>query len=234
MYNKTEISKVYEYYFFDLYFTLFNLRYDSVYEKNEYGLLGITQNEWDAICRIDYSNRATGSIHGSKNMVESLIKLADPEASDELINKATEIRLKRYRNASLEIYPSIIDTLSKLKKMNKKIVLISNADYVDKKYFNDSPIAKFFDSVIFSFDVGHLKPEKEIFEQAIKSVNADISKSLFIGDGGHNELKGAKKIGFDTVLTTQIITDLWPERIKSLALDADYVVEDLSNLINNN
>jgi putative hydrolase of the HAD superfamily len=53
---------------------------------------------------------------------------------------------------------------------------------------------------------------------------------VFVGDGGHDELAGAKAAGLDTVLTTELIADLWPESIPKLAMGADYVVGSLSEL----
>ena len=93
-------------------------------------------------------------------------------------------------------------------------------------------MSKYFSSSIFSYDVGVLKPNKEIYQIAINSVNADINKSVFIGDGGHNELLGAKSLGFQTILTTEIISKTWPDNIQRLSKDADYVINSLSELIN--
>ena len=56
-----------------------------------------------------------------------------------------------------------------------------------------SPLYNLFDEAIFSYEVGYLKPQAEIYQIALEKMNVNPEKSIFIGDGGSDELKGAKK-----------------------------------------
>lgn len=218
--------KDYKYYFFDLYFTLIQLKYDEEYEKNEFGLLGIDQIEWDKCAGSVYHNRAIGNVKTPFEMVKEIVKLIDVNITDDKILEITKIRQIRYKKANYEIKNSIYQTIKTLSNNGKKLFIISNADIIDKMYWPENPLFPYFDKSIFSYDVGFVKPDAEIYKIALQDSKADINKSVFIGDGGHNELLGAKKAGFDTILTTEIITETWPDKILSLAKEADYVINN--------
>ena len=62
-----------------------------------------------------------------------------------------------------------------------------------------------FDDTIFSYEVGCLKPQNEIYEIALKKMNTIPQKCIFVGDGGSDELKGAKELGMKTILTGYLL-----------------------------
>ena len=228
---KEEKIKSFDYYFFDLYFTLIFPKYNEVDIKNEFGILGISSSQWEELAKVGYSNRAIGNITDPLEMIKDIVNLLNIEIEDEKILKILEVRKERYKKANILIKNSIMNTICELHSLGKKLVLVSNADIIDKMYWPENPLSKYFSSSVFSYDVGILKPNKEIYQIAINSVNADINKSVFIGDGGHNELLGAKSLGFQTILTTEIISKTWPDNIQRLSKDADYVISNLSELI---
>lgn len=105
------------------------------------------------------------------------------------------------KRALLSIDNKVLEVLGRIREKGIKIGLISNADIIDIKYWNDSPLSTFFDSVIFSCDVGIMKPETEIYQLAMKSLNVKPEESIFIGDGGSNELFGARRAGMKTIFS---------------------------------
>ena len=82
-----------------------------------------------------------------------------------------------------------------------KLCLISNADIIDRAYWTMSPLACIFDEAIFSCDIGILKPDKKIYDYAMRCLNVKSNESIFIGDGGSDELNGAKRAEMKTVFT---------------------------------
>lgn len=61
--------------------------------------------------------------------------------------------------------------------------------------WEQSPLFKYFNDAIFSCNVGLLKPDKQIYELALQRLNVSPEECLFVGDGGSNELCGAKSAG---------------------------------------
>lgn len=62
-----------------------------------------------------------------------------------------------------------------------------------------SDLSRYFKKIIISEEVGAQKPNPEIFEHALKSMNAPKRKTLMIGDSWEADILGAQKSGLDQV-----------------------------------
>ena len=74
------------------------------------------------------------------------------------------------------------------------------------------------DGAIYSFDVGRIKPDPEIFSIAVNAAKTKFGNCVFIDDLKSN-VKSAKKSGilsFQYVSTTQLIVDLINHGLKGL------------------
>tara|TARA_Y100001960_G_C14496641_1_gene739399 strand:+ start:119 stop:742 length:624 start_codon:yes stop_codon:yes gene_type:complete len=113
----------------------------------------------------------------------------------------------------------VIKILRLLKK-HYSVWLLSNTnprhikDEIKIKY--DFPYE--IDGAIYSFDVGKIKPDPDIFYVAVSSANTKFENCIFIDDLKSN-VESAKKIGilsFQYVSTDQLIEDLIYNGIKGL------------------
>lgn len=84
------------------------------------------------------------------------------QISDQDKNEILKLREERFKKSLMEIDFTIINVLINLKKSGKRICLISNADVIDVMHFEKSPLYNLFDETIFSYEVGCLKPEKNL------------------------------------------------------------------------
>ena len=144
--------------------------------------------------------------------------------------KLIEIRNQRMEKALTEIHPQILSALQKLKQNGVQLCLISNADIIDKKHWGTSPLYKLFDCAIFSCDVGIVKPDKAIYQLAFEKMNATAPHCYFVGDGGSNELAGAKECGITTILT-EFLTSKPTNVRENILKSADYVVAEFKDII---
>ncbi|MDR1503637.1 MAG: HAD family phosphatase [Prevotella sp.] len=64
------------------------------------------------------------------------------------------------------------------------------------------PINVFFDKCYLSYEIGHAKPDREIFDFIIADSKMDPAETLFFDDGKANVEIG-EKLGFQTYLTDQ-------------------------------
>ena len=94
-----------------------------------------------------------------------------------------------------------------------------------------SQFAPYFDSAVFSFEIGKVKPEPEIYQYALAKLGVSPENAIFIGDGSCNELAGARAIGMTTVMTTEYSSIFWPEKIPEIGRNADYVITDFNALL---
>ena len=215
--------------FFDLFFTLADLEYQK---ENEFTLLGITRQQWEASAEnpTTYNLRATGGVSTETEMLLSMVAGLPFTVTDSQLEMLVEIRNDRMKKALTEVHPDILFTLKQLKEKGFKLCLISNADIIDKKYWDISPLAQLFDDVLFSCDVGMVKPDKKIYQLAMERMDATADKCFFIGDGGSNELYGAKYCGISTILTEFLTVKDTATRDKILK-SADYVISDFKEII---
>jgi len=115
--------------------------------------------------------------------------------------------------------------LEQLMDAGKVLGLISNGDVNEFTGWQTSPLHQFFCCAVFSCDVGYVKPEQEIYELCVKRLGVKPADCLYVGDGGSDELRGAKACGMTTVITIRVIKDLWPEKIDGRRRYADHEID---------
>jgi putative hydrolase of the HAD superfamily len=223
---KNEIDVV----FFDLFFTLITPQYNDF--RNENDVLGIAKEEWEKYAEDDglYLERATGRETNPQKIIESIVQKIGMTVGENQIKEILKLREHRLKKSLIDVDYKIINALLDIKKSGKKLCLVSNADIIDVMYWNESPLNDLFDETIFSYEVGYLKPQNEIYEIGLKKMNTIPQKCFFVGDGGSDELKGAKKLGMKTIQTGYLFEE---ERKDYNAIKnfADYYIKDFREII---
>lgn len=80
-------------------------------------------------------------------------------------------------------------------------------------------------------NVGLLKPDERIYELAMQHLNVLPKECLYVGDGGSQELYGAKSVGMKTVFT-EALEMKSDEKRSSIMENADYHIEDFKEILN--
>jgi HAD superfamily hydrolase (TIGR01549 family) len=81
-----------------------------------------------------------------------------------------------------------------------RIAVISNADGHIEQVLARCGIAGCFESITDSGIVGYEKPRREIFDAALKTMNADPGESLYVGDVYSVDYVGAHNAGMQAVI----------------------------------
>ena len=223
--------------FFDLFFTLIDPLRDDCSLESEYAVLNVARSEFEKWNEIDYDLRAGGKIRGPYDVFRHIVR--GHTMDEALLLRAADARLERIRRALCGVEAQKLALLQKLRELGFMICLVSNADDMDKYHWHSSPLRSCFDQTIFSCDAGLLKPDPRIYRLALESLGLQAApqgaefppQCFYIGDGGHEELRGAGEAGMTTVLTTEYITQIWPEKIPSLRQNADYEVARLEDVL---
>ena len=117
-----------------------------------------------------------------------------------------------------KLYPDTIPVLAELKKEKYKLAIVSNCPNnsvtpVIEKFGLD----KYFDAVLLSWETGHLKTDKELFELAMKKLKVKKKEDvLMVGDSIPTDIEGAKNAGINAILIDRKGAREWPEKIKDL------------------
>ena len=216
--------------YFDLFFTLIIPAYPK--ENSEFDLLNLSAAEWEQYAEKDllYRERALGFVRSGMEIVDKITALMPFQVSAGQKEKILRAREERMKNALQTVPEEIVDVLRKLKSMGIKLGLISNADCIDCKYWRKSALYPYFDDAVFSCAVGLLKPDRQIYELAMRRLNAFPEQCLFVGDGGSNELCGAKAAGMKTVFSEVLERKSMEQRAEILKY-ADRHIERIGELL---
>lgn len=104
----------------------------------------------------------------------------------------------------------IIELVCELKSKGFRVGLVSNIIKPVYEIIKQSGRYDIFDEAILSCEVCLLKPQKEIYQLALKRINVVAEESIFIDDKQLN-LDTAKAMGFATILaktSEQIISEV--------------------------
>ncbi len=216
---------------FDLFHTLVSFKSDGTTGRNTSEILGIPEDDWNKLLWESSEDRLKHNHQDDISIIRKLAHQYDPSISKTKIEDATCERATRFREC-LTIPPTQrINAIRRLHERGQKMILLSNADVMEKRGWNDSPFAPFFLDALFSCDIGYIKPEAEAYRAALKVSKSDADSVVFVGDGGSNELQGAKVCGLTTVMTTEIIGEFWPNLIPKRKPHADHVIRSLDELL---
>jgi putative hydrolase of the HAD superfamily len=80
-----------------------------------------------------------------------------------------------------------------------RLGLVSNASAPARLLVDLLGLSSYFDVLVFSYEIGLMKPEKGIYQAASRSLSVAASRCLFVGDGNCRELEGAMALGMAAV-----------------------------------
>jgi HAD superfamily hydrolase (TIGR01549 family) len=98
-----------------------------------------------------------------------------------------------------QILPGTRQALDRIGQ-NFRLAVISNADGGIERVLSRCGIADCFENITDSGIVGVEKPRPEIFEAALKAMQASASESLYVGDVYSVDYLGARNAGMEAVL----------------------------------
>jgi putative hydrolase of the HAD superfamily len=95
------------------------------------------------------------------------------------------------------LFPNVIEVLEYLHKKYLLHIITNGFEEVQEIKIKANDLDKYFTTITTSEEAGSKKPEKKIFEFALKKANAKSGESLMIGDDLEVDIDGAKKVGMD-------------------------------------
>ncbi|MBN2789493.1 MAG: HAD family hydrolase [Candidatus Delongbacteria bacterium] len=193
---------------------------------------GIDREVWGEQLEFYSEDRLKGRITYAFDFMKLLATKLDPSITDEKIKEALVYRQKRFDYSVINIPDYVIETLKTLKSKGKKLGLISNADSMELAAWDKCPIADIFDVTIHSFKVDKMKPEKEIYELCLKELGSSARETVFVGDGGSDELVGARECFLTTIMVEGIVSEfLSKKKLEKRKEYAEFVVDTIDQIL---
>lgn len=145
------------------------------------------------------------------------------------VAKLLGIELTKWHNEDEILYADASECLEIL-STRYKIGIIANQLLGTKERLEKYGVLKYIDLVIASAEEGVSKPDKRIFEIALKRSNCKPSNAVMIGDRVDNDIIPAKLIGMHTIWVKQGFGQYW--NITQEIEKADYTVHRLMEICN--
>lgn len=109
------------------------------------------------------------------------------------------------------------EVLSHLKDAGVNLAVVSNFDNRLRPILEELNVAKLFNAIIISSEVGYEKPAPQIFEMALDQLGVDVSKAIHVGDDPRNDKIGANSLGIDSWL--------WGKDVQTFQEILDRIIE---------
>lgn len=143
--------------------------------------------------------RGLGVHRTPEEMFAHVCKALGASPSAAALGFAGDVRRKYYRQA-LTPRPDVIATLTELKRRGRKLALMSVCSAELPEHLPHTPFAGLFDTIVFSCNVGWLKPDPRMYEAARAGLGVSPQECIYVGDGDFGELTGAGKLGMCPIL----------------------------------
>jgi putative hydrolase of the HAD superfamily len=141
-----------------------------------------------------------GEIQSGEERAERVLR--DLGRPLDYVQKLAEYERKG-RATDVHFYKGVPEMLAELKRRGYKTAVVSNTTYVARPVVERLKIGEKVDSVVLSCDVGLVKPDLEIYRLGAERLGLEPKECLFVGDGGDNELVGAKAAGCTVAVVQQ-------------------------------
>ncbi len=202
--------KKYKHVFFDLDRTIWDFEKNSgatIKEiLNTFNLADKIPDESEFVKRYHIYNEHLWSLYRENKITKPVLRTERFRLliNDYNISSGTLVdEISKYYIENTPRKPFLIDgAKSILEYLNPKYQMHIISNGFTKSQFlklKSADIAPFFRNLYTSEMVGVAKPDRKIFEYAIKSSNARKSESIFIGDDILADINGARQFGIDQV-----------------------------------
>jgi putative hydrolase of the HAD superfamily len=131
--------------------------------------------------------------------------------------------------------PQVLSALSRLAAGGVRLGLLSNAHEREIRCWHASPFSSFFEVASFSCHIGRAKPQAGAYRQVLEALGVRPEDALYMGDGASDELRGARDLGFGTVVFMRgLLKELQVRgsEYAMLAGQAHFVVDSVEEMAN--
>jgi putative hydrolase of the HAD superfamily len=135
--------------------------------------------------------------------------------------------------SELEKVPFVDEVLQQLKG-KYKLGVVTNTSVSKEEDIRNAlrriELVEYFDVIVTSVDIGHDKPEEEIFRTALRRLGVKPAEAVMVGNRIKTDILGANRLGITTVHFKW--NDRYPEEVESPLEKPDYAINSFGDLLN--
>jgi len=121
-----------------------------------------------------------------------------------------------------------VDVLRQLYKTHR-LGIVSDIWSHSERFYQElarAGIRELFEAIVFSSDIGIIKPSPKIFQRALETFGVGVCRVVYIGDSLRRDVAGAKSLGMAAVWIQQ---DQVSE--KDISVKPDLIISDLQDIL---
>lgn len=121
------------------------------------------------------------------------------------------------------LVPHALDALRYLRPRYRLYILSNGFTELQTRKMQSAGIAEFFDGVVLSEDVGINKPDRRLFDHALRVAGIPVAEALMIGDDFAVDIVGAHAAGWDQMYYN-------PRALTGLPFAPTYEIRSLADI----
>ncbi len=148
------------------------------------------------------------------------------------LERVCQRRIRTKADLFARIEPEVMAAIEALRERGIPLAVVSNCFAEDVVAWATCPLARYFHSTVFSFEVGAAKPDPAIYSEACRQLGVPPQAAVFVGDGMHDELNGAARAGMPAFQALWFLRR-WPNFRSEQQVAGHYLsnVQDVSILL---
>ena len=166
---------------------------------------------------------STGAHFHPRSGAEMLVRAIGVDGA--VAEAVAEAFLTAGRDATLEFSPGIRPTLEGLVARGIRLGIVCDVGFTGGELLRgllaDAGLLDCFSGWAFSDEVGHYKPAPQIFEAALRALEASPGAAMHVGDLRRTDIAGAAALGMRTARYRALYDDPGPDG----EIEADFVLD---------
>jgi HAD superfamily hydrolase (TIGR01549 family) len=214
---------------FDLMDTLAKLE-KGIYQKTQErfaNLMGVSTDRFQLAWTHSREDASTGIFESTEDRLGAVIRELGANVSETDLARMAEEMEMMWQN-HVRLFRESKPLLKELRTRGIKSAIVSNGPVAMNSLRESLGLNQYVDAFVLSCQVVAKKPDRAIYEEALKRLKLDAAQCIFVGDGNDRELDGARDVGLFTV---KIDVERPPYgNLKNESIDWDIEVKNLGQL----
>ncbi len=152
------------------------------------------------------------------------------DLGDTVISEESVVHNELGQAITANLVEGALEVLATIRKAGYKTALIANGDSVGaRNILKRCGLQGYFDAIVISEEAGIAKPDKRIFQIALKDLETKAENAVMVGNRIDADVRGAKGMRMKSVLFKW--NDRYNETINNEEDSSDFVISSLSELL---
>jgi putative hydrolase of the HAD superfamily len=184
---------------FDLYSTLVHESPVNPFYERVSQALGLNRDSWYPRYRALGRATMTGELADMAARVARACVESGQPREDSTVKRVVDDAMSDFYD-SVSLDEEAYEALAMARAAGHRVVIVSNASSYSESVLDRFRLRERVDLSVMSYRLGVLKPDPRIYHAALRGLRLEAEQSAFIGDGGDDELLGARHVGLRTIL----------------------------------